>query len=114
MLINRITKIEKQLRHESGGIPSWAVKVAKDKARFAKQWYETMKAVTAARRLIGHDRPDPVPPRVWTREEIISRAAYLGKNYENESAYQADIKTLNFADLINRKTDERDGYENSI
>ena len=114
MLKSRIDKIEKKLHGKNGAIPSWAMKIVEDKAKFAQHWYQTMKTVVAAMRLIGHDRPDPLPPKVWTREEIISRATYLGKRYENESAYQADIKPLNFADLINRKAAERDGYENSM
>ena len=114
MLKSRINKIEKKLRGKSGAVPSWAMKIVEDKVKFAQHWYETRKTVVAAMRLIGHDRPDPVPPKVWTREEIISRAAYLGKKYENESAYQADIKPLNFADLINRAAAERSCCENSM
>jgi hypothetical protein len=68
--------------------------------------------------LTAWKRPDdhqwPEPPQVWTREKIISRAAYLGQRYENESAYQADIKPLNFADLKKRKAAYRGGYENSM
>ena len=103
MLRSRITKIEKQLRHESGGIPSWAVKVAMDKARFAQHRYETMKAFAAARRHIGHDHTDPVPPKVCTREEIFACAAELGKKYQSVMEYCADIKPMNFADVKNKR-----------
>jgi hypothetical protein len=103
MLRSRITKIEKQLRHESGGIPSWAVKIAMDKARFAQQRYEIMRAVAAARRLIGHDHPDPDPPKVWTREEILAYADELSEKYQSVMQYCADIKPMNFADIKNKR-----------
>jgi hypothetical protein len=103
MLKSRIDKIEKKLNGKNGVIPSWAIKIVEDKAKFAQYWHETRKTIVAAMRLIGRDRLNPVPPKVWTREEILAYAAELGKKYQSVMEYCADIKPMNFADIKNKR-----------